>query len=504
MPSLSPLAWVYAASLLVLCLYGFHRLTHLWALRGAHPWTGPEARTDARVLVQLPLYNERAVAERVIRAAAALDWPAECLHIQVLDDSTDGTRALVDREVRRQQGLGVSIEVLRRTDRGGFKAGALAAGLKVSDQEFIAVFDADFLPRPSFLRETLGAFADPDVGMVQARWHHNNRDESLFTRAQATLLDGHFVIEHQARYASGHCFNFNGTAGVWRRAAIGDGGGWTGDTLTEDLDLSYRAQLAGWRFVYAWGVTAPAELPADAAAFLAQQARWARGSVQVLRKLGGPIARSSFSLSKKMEAFSHLAGNAGQPCLLVLCLTLPFVIHERSAMLGPLHAAAFLLCTVAVLAFYDASQRLVGRPLRKRIVDIFAAMALGIGMCVRQSRAVLLGMLGSTGTFERTPKRGDAADTPYRSRLAGSGWIEASLALLYVGTAARMAWLGSLGSIPFLGLFAWGFGWVALRTIREARVSQNSELVPFAPVAETETVQAAPAAPRADEPVGSK
>jgi hypothetical protein len=460
---------VYSGALLVLCAYGLHRLVHLIRLLRGKRWQAVEATGEPLVLVQIPLFNERSVAARVIAAAASLDWPRQRLHIQVLDDSGDDTVLVVEQEVARWRERGVRIEVLRRSEREGFKAGALAAGLEASDAPFVAIFDADFMPKPDYLRRCMGAFNEPDVGLVQARWQHHNRDQSLFTRAQATLLDGHFVIEHQARFGVGLCFNFNGTAGIWRREAITDAGGWSGETLTEDLDLSYRSQMAGWRFVYAWDVVVPAELPMDAAAFLAQQARWARGSVQVLRKLGKPLAASNLPRANKLEAFGHLLGNAGQPALLALCLSLPFVAQLRAAWLGPLQWVALVLCTLSVILFYETSQRMVGRPLRKRVPDVLAAMALGIGLCVRQTRAVTLGLFGGRGVFERTPKCGAEERSPYRARSVGAGWIELCLAAMYLWTALQALLAGSFGALPFLGLFVWGFGWVGLRTRREAR-----------------------------------
>lgn len=467
---------VYAGALAVLCVYGLHRLVHLWRLARGKRWVGAAARSEPEVLVQIPLYNERNVAARVIASAANLDWPRERLVIQVLDDSIDDTVWVVQQEVARWQARGVRIEVLRRNAREGFKAGALEAGLARTDAPFVAIFDADFMPEPDFLRRCMGAFEDGGVGLVQARWRHENRDASLFTRAQATLLDGHFVIEHQARYGAGLCFNFNGTAGVWRRAAIESAGGWSGDTLTEDLDLSYRSQMAGWRFVYAWDLTVPAELPMDAAAFLAQQARWARGSVQVLRKLARPLAQSDLPLGNKLEAFGHLLGNAGQPALLALCLSLPFVVQLRAAWLGPLQWVALVLCTLSVILFYETSQRLVGRPLRRRVPDVLAAMALGIGLCVRQTRAVLLGAFGERGVFERTPKRGTEERSTYRARSVGAGWIELGLSGLYLWTCVGAVQAGSFGSLSFLALFVWGFGWVGLRTHQEARRARPLEL----------------------------
>lgn len=476
---------VYAGALAVLCIYGLHRLVHLWRLARGQRWKAAEALGRPDVLVQIPLYNERSVAARVIAAVASLDWPRERLAIQVLDDSIDDTVWVVQQEVARWQASGVRIEVLRRSERTGFKAGALAAGLACSDAPFVAIFDADFMPAPDFLKCCMGAFEEAEVGLVQARWQHENRDASLFTRAQATLLDGHFVIEHQARFGAGLCFNFNGTAGVWRRAAIESAGGWSGDTLTEDLDLSYRSQMAGWRFVYAWDLTVAAELPMDAAAFLAQQARWARGSVQVLRKLARPLAQSDLPLGNKLEAFGHLLGNAGQPALLALCLSLPFVVELRAAWLGPLQWVALVLCSLSVILFYETSQRLVRRPLRKRLPDVLAAMALGIGLCVRQTRAVLLGIFGERGVFERTPKRGAEERSPYRARSVGAGWIELGLCGLYLWTGVRAIQAGSFGSLPFLALFAWGFGWVGLRTHQEARWATAPEVPLTGPVAES-------------------
>ncbi|MCA9493397.1 MAG: glycosyltransferase, partial [Myxococcales bacterium] len=268
----------YLAVLSLLSVNGLHRLWMVIAFWRRRPSIAPPDPAEWPVVtVQLPVFNERYVVERLIRAVAALDWPRDRLEIQVLDDSTDDTTELSARLVDELRAQGHDIQLVHRTDRTGFKAGALAAGLAVAKGDLVAVFDADFVPTPDFLRRLVPWFADPGVGMVQARWGHLNAEQDWLTAAQATLLDGHFVIEHTARNASGRWFNFNGTAGIWRRQAIVDGGGWQHDTLTEDLDLSYRSQLAGWRFLYLPEVVAPAELPPDMRAFKAQQHRWAKG-----------------------------------------------------------------------------------------------------------------------------------------------------------------------------------------------------------------------------------
>jgi cellulose synthase/poly-beta-1,6-N-acetylglucosamine synthase-like glycosyltransferase len=300
---------IYYLVLGVLFVYGLHRLL-LVALyyRSRERLAGTKPALDEwpMVTVQLPLYNEKYVAQRLIDAVCRFDYPRKRLEIQVLDDSTDNTRELVAQHVAHYREQGFQITHIHRSDRAGFKAGALKAGLDRARGNFLAVFDADFTPEPSFLKETLPSFAESDVGMVQARWGHLNRGYSLLTRVQAIFLDGHFAIEHAARNGSGRFFNFNGTAGVWRRQAILDAGGWHHDTLTEDLDLSYRAQLAGWRFVFLPHTLAPAELPVDVNAFKRQQHRWAKGSVQTARKLLGPLLRASLPLKGQ-------AGGLGTP-----------------------------------------------------------------------------------------------------------------------------------------------------------------------------------------------
>ena len=463
--------WAYFSTLSLLACWGAHRLWLVFHFRW--PATEPAPAPDDGLLfitVQLPIYNERTVIERLLRAAGALDYPADRFEIQVLDDSDDETRAIVDREVARLVASGVDTYVVRRPTRAGYKAGALEHGLERARGELLCVFDADFLPQPDFLRRLVPHFADPAVGLVQARWEHQNRDESTFTRAQSALLDGHFVIEHKVRFDEGLFFNFNGTAGIWRRSAIEGAGGWEHDTLTEDLDLSYRAQLAGWRFVYAASVTAPAEVPPGIAAFKSQQHRWAKGSVQVARKLSGRVLGSSIPWRTKREALTHLTGNSGYPLVLAMAVLLPLATRQRADFpLHWFHLSTFLACTVSVFLFYERSQRALGRTLVQRTRDTLAAVALGIGMSLSQSRAVLEGLFQETGAFVRTPKRGDAATIgPYRALVIGVPGLELLLAAWFVWGLVEAARLHRWGALPFLALFFTGFAWVGLASLREA------------------------------------
>jgi hypothetical protein len=457
-----------AGASVLLGLFGVHRAWLLsrfrWSrkidvrLRGGHRLP--------RITVQLPLYDERAVAARAIRAAAALDYPRELLEIQVLDDSDDATRDIVDAEVADLRSRGIDARALRRGCRVGFKAGALAYGLDRAKGELIAVFDADFVPHAGLLRELAGAFRDPSVGMVQARWEHLNRDESWLTRAQAALLDSHFVITHKVRFERGLYFHFNGTSGIWRREAIVSCGGWELDTLTEDLDLSYRAQLAGWKLVYAAHLGAPAELPADVAAFKSQQARWARGTVQVARKLLGRVWRAPIPLRVKVEATVHFLSHAGHPLVLAVVALTPLVL----AMPAPRPAGLWWLasCTPAVLLFYERAQRAIGRGRLDRTLDTVLALVLGIGMSWSLARAAFRGLRVDRGEFVRTPKRGGAERPVYRSRWIEAPGIELLLCAwstwgLVLAVQAR-AWPAAF----FLGLYVAGFAWVGTLSLVHA------------------------------------
>lgn len=460
--------------LVLLLGWGLHRLVLLvgyWRLGEHRSSAGvdPQPEVWPRVLVQLPLYNERDVAAQAIRAVGALDYPAERIEVQVLDDSDDATVALCAEEVAALVERGVRATHVRRDSREGYKAGALAHGLELSDAECVAVFDADFQPRPEFLRRAVARLEGTGSALVQARWDHLNRDEDRLTRAQGALLDAHFAIEHQVRWAQGLFFNFNGTAGVWRRSAIDAGGGWQADTLTEDLDLSYRAQLAGERFTYADDLGAPAELPADVAAFKAQQSRWARGSAQVARKLLARLWRAPLPLRVKLEATTHLIGNIGYPLMLLLALLAPLSVVDPSARNAAWPLLLFVGCLGSLAAFYDAALRARGRNLAQRSVEIPLAIGLGLGLSVSQTRAVFLGLFRRGGEFRRTPKKGDRERSSYRPSLALPAGIELLLAAWLVFALALAVQRGLWTPVPLYTLFAVSFGWVGALSVAGQR-----------------------------------
>jgi cellulose synthase/poly-beta-1,6-N-acetylglucosamine synthase-like glycosyltransferase len=465
-----------------LALYGVHRLAMValyYRTRAGSIPPPPEPDSWPRVTVQLPLYNELYVAARLIDAVSALDYPVDRLEIQVLDDSTDKTRQIVEERVAFHRARGVDIRHLHRRDRRGFKAGALAAGARRASGALLAVFDADFVPLPGFLRQTVPYFSDPGIGMVQARWDHLNRDYSLLTRVQSLFLDGHFVIEHAARNRSGRFFNFNGTAGIWRRDAIAEAGGWQHDTLTEDLDLSYRAQLKGWRFLFLPHVTVPAELPVDVNAFKRQQFRWAKGSIQTARKLLGENLRSPFGWQVKPKALIHLTCNAGYLLMVGLSLLVFPAMLLRADTDWPLlllvDLPLFLTASVSVLIFYVVSQIGAGRSWRQGVRHLVPLMGLGIGLAINNARAVLEGLVYKGGVFERTPK--------YRIERSGDGWrgksyrvprdlsvlIEGVLAVCFV-VCFGLAWILDMWpSLFFLYLFLHGYTYVFLLSVLPAR-----------------------------------
>lgn len=463
--------FVALAALALLCLF---RLGLLWgAARHGSPQSHGVATVGTPVLVQLPIFNERYVAERLMRAVAAQKhWP---LTVQVLDDSTDDTCHVVDRtaaELRRQ---GVDVQVVRRPHRQGFKAGALAHGLaQDSGPAFVAIFDADFVPGPDFLQRALPPLlAHPDVGMVQARWGHLNRDENWLTRAQAVFLDGHFQVEHAGRAGLGHFFNFNGTAGVWRRQAILEAGGWSGDTITEDLDLSYRAQLAGWRFLYLPDLVADAELPSSMTAFLAQQARWVQGSVQTLRKLGWRmLTEPKLSWGRRAGALSHLGNNLAYALMALVAVLLPSAVMLRDqagwrvpggeALWSWLDLIFLFSGTFSVCLFYGFG--LVRTGARGRWTEVPLALVVGAGISLSNARAVWAGLTHSHSAFVRTPKRGDAGrKARYRGRTSWGGGLPELLMAVYHGIGCIYALrTGLWPAVPFLLLHGLGFAWVGM------------------------------------------
>jgi cellulose synthase/poly-beta-1,6-N-acetylglucosamine synthase-like glycosyltransferase len=480
---------IYYLILGTLAAYGVHRLALValyYRTRHRAPGPPPTPAQWPRVTVQLPLFNEMYVAERLIDAAARLDYPLDRLEIQVLDDSTDETRELVARQVERYRRQGLPIHHLHRRDRTGFKAGALAAGQAEASGELVAVFDADFVPAADFLRRMVPHFHDPEVGMVQARWEHINRHYSLLTRIQAVFLDGHFVIEHAARDRSGMFFNFNGTAGIWRRQAIDDAGGWQHDTLTEDLDLSYRAQLAGWKFRFLSDVTAPAELPVEVNAFKRQQFRWAKGSLQTARKLLWRLLRAPVPLRAKAEGFVHLTNNTSYPLMVALSiLVFPAMLLRRGddlRLLLLLDLPMFLAATVSVIVFYAVSQRERGsRRWGRDLLFLPALMGVGIGLAINNSRAVVSGLLRNGGVFERTPK--------YRIEKQHDGWrgkrykvaqdstvlVEGLLAIYFCLCFVTAIRLHMWPSLPFLYLFLQGYTYMFLLSVLPARRARRDD-----------------------------
>lgn len=484
------LAVVQCTLLAPLAILGLHRgwmllldVRSRFGSRAANPPTRvvPAHESDwPRVCVQLPIYNERDVAVRLIECIAQFDYPHDRFEIQVLDDSTDDT---ADRIAATLDRLPDSLQIshVRRADRRGFKAGALANGLAHTDAEFVAVFDADFLPPADFLRRTVPVLlGDARLGMAQARWGHLNPDYSVLTDMQRTLLDGHFLVEHVARARSGCFFNFNGTAGLFRRACIEDAGGWQHDTLTEDMDLSYRAQLRDWKFAYLPELECRAELPIEMNAFLGQQHRWAKGSIQVGRKLLGRVMRAPVPLVVKVEALFHLAGNVAFPLLLGLVLiALPLQI-VRTMQGGPVapwlstfEATPLLLATACLLAYYIVARFRAGTLRLSTILRLPLVIAVGAGLCINNTAAVWSAFDREPGTFNRTPKR-DVVDrsrpllpASYRSRRGRRPLLELGLALWAATTAVLAFTLDLPGTGVFHGLFALGLAWTGGASIRE-------------------------------------
>jgi cellulose synthase/poly-beta-1,6-N-acetylglucosamine synthase-like glycosyltransferase len=475
----------YFAVLVVLAAYGVHRYYLVYTYLKNHrnvPGPPPEIRNWPRVTVQLPIYNERYVIERLVEAVARFDYPRELLEIQVLDDSTDETQEVARLCVERTQALGVSIRYIHRQNREGYKAGALAEGLKSASGEFIAIFDADFLPGADFLRRTLPYLAQqPKIAMVQTRWTYLNRDYSALTEVESILLDGHFVIEHGSRSRSGHFFNFNGTAGVWRREAIEDAGGWQHDTLTEDTDLSYRAQLRGWEFVYLPDVECPSELPIEMNAFKAQQARWAKGLLQTAKKILPRVLRSDVPLGVKVEAVFHLTAGISYPLMIALStLLLPAMIvrfYQGWFQMLLIDLPLFLASSCSISGFYLAAERaLFPKTWKRTVIYLPLVMAVGIGLSVRNAKGVLEALLGMPSEFVRTPKykiEGQSGartwgQKHYRNRAGWLPYMEVGLGLYFAATIAYAIQNENYATIPFLLLFVWGYLYTGLMSLGQA------------------------------------
>jgi cellulose synthase/poly-beta-1,6-N-acetylglucosamine synthase-like glycosyltransferase len=477
---------LYFAVLLFLCSYGLHR-AHLVLLLWRHQARVRQAskldsKSTPHVTIQLPLFNEATVVSRLLNGVNSIDYPRDRLEVQVLDDSTDETRHIAQRNVEELRDQGLDIKYIRRSDRVGYKAGALDYGLKLAKGELVAIFDADFIPQPDFLRSIVGHFDNPKVGMVQTRWGHINRDVGLLTRVQALMLDGHHLVENQARFGSGCFFNFSGTGGIWRRSAIDEAGGWQHDTLTEDLDLSYRAQLLGWEFVYRPDVVTPSELPEDMSALRAQQFRWAKGTVQTARKLLPRIFASRLSLRQRIEAAFHMLPHFAYPLMLLLSiLLLPALILMPATDLSTMLVIDLPLCigaTGSIVTFYAMAERAQGRSAWQAVAAMPGLIALGAGLSPFLTRAVIEGLRTMAGEFVRTPKRGKDASR-YRQ---STKWPVIELLLGAVsGTSVFVAietshWF----ALPFAALFMAGYFYVAGRVIGEQTQSRRHVLAPVA------------------------
>jgi cellulose synthase/poly-beta-1,6-N-acetylglucosamine synthase-like glycosyltransferase len=464
---------------LIFAALGLRRYWMLWLYRKTRhrSFCKGEFATLPRITVQLPVYNELYVIRRLLRSVAALDYPRDLLEIQVLDDSSDDTVRVAAEEIAQLQAEGIQIHHLRRPDRIGYKAGALAYGMKRATGELLLIFDADFVPRPDLLRQILPYVADPEVGMVQVRWDHLNAEYSLLARIQSISLDGHFVIEHDARAKNGLFFNFNGTAGMWRKACIEDAGGWQHDTLTEDLDLSYRAQLKGWKFVFLRDVTCPSELPIDMKSFKSQQYRWVKGSVQVAKKILPPLWRSPLPLMKKIESTVHLVHN--MTYLLVLLLSLlvyPAVLFRYTSSFAAaalIELPLFLFATVSLFIFYGTAQTDAhGAVTWKKQAKYFPAlMSIAIGLSVNNSRALLEGLFGKTTPFHRTPKFNVTGRTAphekplYQALPSWTSVLELLLGLYFACILVLAVREGYIGAIPFVVLFLFGYLYVGLTSM---------------------------------------
>jgi cellulose synthase/poly-beta-1,6-N-acetylglucosamine synthase-like glycosyltransferase len=481
----------YFVVMVILAGYGMHRYALVYMYyRNRKNRTAEPPKQFAElpsVTVQLPIFNEQFVVDRLVDSICKLDYPKDKLDIQVLDDSTDETVEVARAVVERYAALGHPITYIHRINREGFKAGALQNGMLSSKGEFIAIFDADFVPPEDWLLRVVHHFADPAIGMVQTRWTHLNRNYSFLTEVEAILLDGHFILEHGGRSRSNVFFNFNGTAGMWRRQAIEEAGGWQHDTLTEDTDLSYRAQLKGWKFKYVQDIECPAELPIEMTAFKTQQARWAKGLIQTSKKVLPLVFRSPVSFRVKMEAFYHLTANISYPLMIVLStLLLPAMIIRSFGgwfQMLIIDLPLFLASTFSISSFYLVSQKeLFPRRWPRTFLYLPFLMALGIGLTLTNTRAVMEALFGVQSAFKRTPKyrvqsKSDRAlGQKYRRRLGLVPWLELLVGAYFV----LMCWYAmsseNYWTIPFLLLFVLGYWYTGLMSLLQGRFERLSVL----------------------------
>ncbi|MGI4756076.1 MAG: cellulose synthase family protein [Janthinobacterium lividum] len=488
----------YFIVMVILAFYGIHRYQLVWlyyrnkkkAATSANPPMSFQAEDLPFVTIQLPIFNEQYVIDRLVDACCRINYPRDRFEIQVLDDSTDETHEVAGNIVKRYAEGTAGLEpqpihYLHRTDRYGYKAGALDAGLHTAKGSLIAIFDADFVPPPDWLNKVIHHFAEPSIGMVQTRWTHLNRDYSFLTQVEAILLDGHFVLEHGGRSRAGVFFNFNGTAGMWQRRAIEEAGGWQHDTLTEDTDLSYRAQLKGWKFKYLQDVECPAELPIEMTAFKTQQARWAKGLIQTSKKILPRVLKSDAPFHTKLEAWYHLTANLSYPLMIVLSVLLMPAMIIRSwqgwVQMLLIDFPLFMASTMSISSFYLVSQKeLFPKRWYKTFLYLPFLMSLGVGLTITNTKAVMEALFGVQSAFARTPKyrvqnKGEKnfAAKKYRKRLGIIPWIELLIGCYFAFTVWYAVTSENYFTVPFLLLFVLGYWYTGLLSLLQGRFERG-------------------------------
>ncbi|MFI5211841.1 MAG: glycosyltransferase [Ignavibacteria bacterium] len=482
--------FTYIGSLIILFTYGSHGFIMIYYYlkhRNKRDDLTGVLSSFPLVTIQLPIYNEMYVIERLIKTTCEIDYPIDKLEIQVLDDSTDETVAIVDNIVKEYQLRGFDIQHIHRDDRSGYKAGALKEGLKTAKGEFVAIFDADFIPRKNFLMIVLPFFKDPNIGMVQTRWEHLNRAYSLVTQIQALALDGHFVLEQQVRNKAGYFINFNGTSGIWRKACIFDAGNWEADTLTEDLDLSYRAQLREWKFKYLTDFTTPSEVPSEINSLKSQQFRWTKGAIETAKKMLFRVWRSGIPFKTKIMCTFHLTNNIVFPFILLACLlNMPIVLIKNTGLYDTyfMFMSVFVLAFIASFLFYLYSQKDVYEDWRSRIILFPVFMAGSMGFAINNTKAVFEALINKKSEFVRTPKYGIEGDTDkwhdkkyvHKKFVKFSVILESIVALYSFACVVVSVVTLQISAIPFQLMFTFGFGLVAYLSIKHV-IDTNKKVV---------------------------